>query len=576
MIRRSICIIAACLISAAFQFITALDLPIKNINGKPYYYYVVKKGDTVYSLVKRLGISRKDLVESNPSAADALKDGQILYFDATKFGDGNINTNDYTEIKAEIVKEEGYISHKVSKGETLYGLSKKYGVSPEAIIALNPQAQYGIKSGSTLRIPVAEQTDAEITAEPEEISEEKIEENDAPAVYAEDQDTVVSETEDPTDVADDTDDITVDNIDPTRPGTIAILLPFMLDSDNPGRQALLYTDYYKGFLLAADSLSNRGDSITIYACDTMNDIDRLKSLLAGEEVGNASVIIAPDDERQLAVIADAVNNRDTKVVNVFNFKDSLYLDHRQFVQVNTPHRVMYAKAIEAIKKLYPDYNPLILRHANGRNDKAEFVSVLDADYRSRGIEPVELMYDESLSPSQLEQLLSKDDDGKYLIIPTSGNIQEFNKFINAVITVTNSDDGRGRFAIFGYPDWTAFRGEAESLLYAVDATVYSRFYYDKDSFDTRSLNQAYGRWFDDDAIDALPNQVASGFDTGNWIIRSMHNNDGRFEPVGQRYEGVQSSFCCKKADGSVSPGSYNDEIYILRFTPERRVERMTF
>ena len=44
----------------------AYDLPVKTINGKQYYYYTVKKGDTLYSLTNLLGITRKQLVDSNP------------------------------------------------------------------------------------------------------------------------------------------------------------------------------------------------------------------------------------------------------------------------------------------------------------------------------------------------------------------------------------------------------------------------------------------------------------------------------------------------------------------------------
>jgi hypothetical protein len=68
-----------------------------------------------------------------------------------------------------------------------------------------------------------------------------------------------------------------------------------------------------------------------------------------------------------------------------------------------------------------------------------------------------------------------DDGSRYLLIPTSGNINEFNKFIHAVKTARDASAETGRIALFGYPDWTAFRNDAEAMLHAVDATVFSRF-----------------------------------------------------------------------------------------------------
>ena len=55
----------------------------------------------------------------------------------------------YTEVSA----QEKYRSHKVEKGETVYSISKKYGVSEAAIYRLNPDAKRGIGSNSVLVIP---------------------------------------------------------------------------------------------------------------------------------------------------------------------------------------------------------------------------------------------------------------------------------------------------------------------------------------------------------------------------------------------------------------------------------------
>lgn len=54
---------------------------------------------------------------------------------------------------AEIPLQETYKTHKVEKGETVYSIAKKYGVSEEAIYQLNPDAKNGITSSSVLIIP---------------------------------------------------------------------------------------------------------------------------------------------------------------------------------------------------------------------------------------------------------------------------------------------------------------------------------------------------------------------------------------------------------------------------------------
>lgn len=562
----------------------AMDLPVKTINGKQYYYYTVKKGDTIYSLTNTLGITRSQLVQSNPSAADILKAGDVLYFSVAEFGgEGKVEVEPEQEV---LQTEKGVTYHKVKKGETLYGISRQYNVNQEEIIALNPNARYGVKAGSTLKIPVAsgeEQTGIE-TEDTTEVSEPKTESGDVVVVREETAEltpvTPLIQVAESDDVVNSTDEEVVEDsvmaVENAGPYSIAVLLPFMLESENPTRQAMLYTDFYKGLMVAADTLSNRGDTVRIYAYDTMGDINRVKELVKNENIYGASVIIAPDDIAQIGILADAVKESNTKVLNVFNVKDSSYVDRPTLLQANIPHRKMYAKALEAINSYYPDRVPVILRNESGRSDKAEFLTMLTEAYKAKSVEPIEIVYDGALMSTHLEAL--PDDGSRYLLIPASGSLAEFNKFSHAIKNLKDASADSERVVLFGYPDWTAFRSDAEAMLHALDAVVYSRFYYDERGFDARSLNEAFDRWFGEPMIEVVPNQGMLGFDVGNLLIRNIRNNDGHFNPEDGAYVGAQSSFRFEPAvaDEDAECGYFNDEIYILRFKPEGSVERLSF
>ena len=54
------------------------------------------------------------------------------------------------------VGAEEFWVHPVVKGETLYAISRKYGVPQATIAAANPQIYYGVKEGQVLRIPIPE------------------------------------------------------------------------------------------------------------------------------------------------------------------------------------------------------------------------------------------------------------------------------------------------------------------------------------------------------------------------------------------------------------------------------------
>lgn len=52
-----------------------------------------------------------------------------------------------------LAAQSTYFTHTIAKGETVYAIARIYGVSPQEILALNPDAQNGIQTGTQLRIP---------------------------------------------------------------------------------------------------------------------------------------------------------------------------------------------------------------------------------------------------------------------------------------------------------------------------------------------------------------------------------------------------------------------------------------
>lgn len=101
----------------------------------------VIRGETKYGLSKKYGISIAELERQNPHIKSMLQAGHNLTISSLKTD--NTSTNGHT------------LSHFVKKGETLYGLSKKYNVSVQEIKSANPQLGI-LKYDTTISIPAAE------------------------------------------------------------------------------------------------------------------------------------------------------------------------------------------------------------------------------------------------------------------------------------------------------------------------------------------------------------------------------------------------------------------------------------
>lgn len=88
--------------------------------------HIVKKGDTLYSLSKKYGVSLDQLIAMNPQLVDP---NQLSVGMKVKVPSKNYPTGDYEIIHKHVVKE----------GDTLWKLSKAWGVPLNVMIAANPQ-----------------------------------------------------------------------------------------------------------------------------------------------------------------------------------------------------------------------------------------------------------------------------------------------------------------------------------------------------------------------------------------------------------------------------------------------------
>ena len=104
----------------------------KMIEGKEYIVHTVQKKETLYRLSKKYNVSKKEIREANPGLGWFTKTGQVLHI-PTGFTTENIHT--------------------VKRGETLYGISRKYGISIEELTRLNPEKIKSISVGDKLILP---------------------------------------------------------------------------------------------------------------------------------------------------------------------------------------------------------------------------------------------------------------------------------------------------------------------------------------------------------------------------------------------------------------------------------------
>ena len=118
-----------------------------------YINYVVKSGDTLYSIANNNGISIDMIIKDNGLVDDNLKPGQLLRLRYSSSID-NVEEcfgPDYTLVNNTMNVE----IYKVKKGDNLYNISKKYNTSVPDILSFNNLKTSNLSIGQELKIPVS-------------------------------------------------------------------------------------------------------------------------------------------------------------------------------------------------------------------------------------------------------------------------------------------------------------------------------------------------------------------------------------------------------------------------------------
>ena len=125
---------------------------VANYTGIPYIapdgttlpnenVYTVQKGDSLYNIASRYGITVNELKAANNLTSNILSVGQRLVIP--------------TATTPEITPPGNYTVYTVKRGDTLFNIAKEYGVSVNDIINFNQLTSTGLTIGQQLLIPNA-------------------------------------------------------------------------------------------------------------------------------------------------------------------------------------------------------------------------------------------------------------------------------------------------------------------------------------------------------------------------------------------------------------------------------------
>lgn len=391
------------------------------IEGKIYFIHIVKPGQTLYSISRAYRVSEKAIAIENPGVYSGLQVGQVLKipsespenysgeieidtlnFISHRLKEGetlfslsrnyNVSVNeiekanpgiDVTDLSIDQIilipklktvrSDENFTTYKVRRKETMYSLSRRYGISEEDLRKYNPEIQWGgLKAGMVLKIPRLEF-----------LAEEKAKSN----ISVIKQDTIISFRVDTTK----TDLSYIDSLGLVemslkdyyrnlkdfnrRKLKIAYLIPFnyriiedtivksnelneLSKEEEKEKEAdvlpasINFLEFFEGTLLALDSLKREGISLEIQYFDTYMSPSRVREILRNPFFNDVDLIIGPLFAYNVEIVSEFSRERKIPVISPFYDGYDITRSNPYLFQVNPSYKTEYAKAAEILAKDY--------------------------------------------------------------------------------------------------------------------------------------------------------------------------------------------------------------------------------
>lgn len=499
-------------------------------SGSEYVYHTIGEGETLFSISKKYDIDIETILKLNPGISpNHLRKGSVIRL-----------TPNTKEMNVVIQPTTRYTQYKVRKKETLYSISKKFGTTVDEIKKCNPNIKQ-IKQNDIINIPAGIEYNT-VTAE-NPITSAEIN-NIYNKLYKSDKKGVIN---------------------------VAVMLPFMLKQEKPDTKASLYTEYYQGFLMAVDSLKRQGASVNVYAYDTEESDATVQNILANPQMKEMDLIIAPENDDHIKLIANFGLANDINVINTFSLKNEEVSHNAKIFQTNIPHSYLYAEAVDRFIRYLGNRKVIFLSYSTEVNDKKDFITSLKEELSHAHISYSEIQFGNELNLLNQDSILNG--QSSIVFVPTSAKKKMLSLIINPIKSLKEKREDLD-IALFGYPEWLTQVPEYLNDFYKINTYLYSRFYANPFDEDTQSFHKRFLYWYNKDMINASPQYALLGFDTGIYFLSSIraHGKNFAAQEMKNSNDRIQTDFAFQRINNW--SGFINKSFYFINFAPDFTIKKI--
>lgn len=417
--------------------------------------------------------------------------------------------------------------HKVKKKETIFGIARDNGLTIQELIQANPEMNtpgYELKKGTFIVIPYPKTQVEPVT---------KV----APSTMVEKKTSI----------------------------RLGVMLP--LHNDNGDGKRMV--EYYRGVLMAVDSLKQTGMSIDVFAWNVAEDAN-INKFLNDKNASTCDIIIGPLYSNQVAPLASFAAKHDIKVLIPFSINaPELYTNSNLFQVYQSPTDINEATISKFLQR-FEGYNTVIIDCNDTTSKKGIFtmglrrrMETMGREYNITNLKSSEAYFAKAFSKTKPN-----------VVILNTGRSPELNLAFAKLNNFSINNPGID-ISMFGYTEWMMYTKYDIDNYYKYNVYIPATFYLNPLSSATDRVMTKY-RWnFHADMMQALPRFAVTGFDHAMYFLKGFYKNGKKFTgaPGTVGYIPVQTPLKFEK----IANGGYrNTSLLFVHYKPSHQIETINY
>lgn len=542
------------------------------IGGVKYYLHTVEKGQTLFAIAKFYGKDVNDIVIDNPEAIDGIKPGQVLKIAMEKKNPTAITQNDTASV----------IYHKVEKGQTLYSITKQYGISEEKLRAINPELKDGLKLGQTIKIPSVKH---DLVKPLVKDQVETVKTNNLNPTHTNQETGVTtnsnSSTSKPANGNEAADHITTGTT--TYSGEkkscyeIAYFLPFHAEEVNamdldkllkgdleiPNRTGIALS-FYEGAKLALDSLKKIGLNANIHVYDIDDkDSATIFNLLKKPEMAKMDLFFGPLYGSGFMPVAKFAKEHQIAIVSPFTQINKILFNNPYVCKLSASTTLQVERMADFVVDSMSDRNIILVNNLNVKELPffTAFKTKANADLLAKGKSAADSVKI-AVGLSGVQSLLNSSKEN-VVILPTNNQ-----SYVTDFISKLNIMSDKHKITLFGLQSWTGFDNLDFEYLNNLKVHFPANTFNDYELPSTIEFVKEFRIQFNTE-----PDTYAfQGFDATYYFLHALKNNGTGFlqELTKTPFSGLQSQF--QFAQFPAESGFENRSVFILKYQDYKLVK----